>query len=134
MKATKVTVLLMALTIVFSGCKGKVDENTPIEQVKAEAAKLFEAKNIDKLKSVALNLKEQIVDKTEELKPISDKISQIDITKLIGPEADKVKKELETLKTEAGQIRETISSLKDRFQIYYDKLIELKADISDIKL
>lgn len=134
MRLVKLVSVLSILVLSVWGCSKKVDEKTPIEQVKAQAQQLFEAKNVEKLKSAALNIKEQIEEKTAELKPITEKISGVDFTKLIGDNADKAKKELEGLKSEATQLKTTISSLKDRFEIYYEKLVELKADVADLKM
>lgn len=114
--------LLLSL-VAFVGCGKKADENKPLGEVKAEA----ETMSVEKVRSMALAYKDAIVAKKEEVEKVSVKLKDIPITKMMGDEAKGLQAEIKTL-SESGK------ALKERFEIYYDKLKEKGGDLSGLKL
>jgi len=109
--------------LVLGGCGKKADENKPVSEVKTEAEKM----SVDKLKSMATTYKDAIVEKQEEIKKLSEKLKDIPVTEMLGEEAKGIKSEVEAL-------NKSISALKDRFNVYYDKLKEKGGDVSGLEL
>jgi hypothetical protein len=101
------------------GCGKKADENKPIVEVKAEA-KVMDA---DELREMAIAYKEAILAKKEDVERIKDKIKEIPITEIISEETAKLKDDVEELLRSVGR-------LKERFEIYYENLIDKKGDLS----
>ena len=56
-----------------------------------------------------------------------EQIKAIPITEALGEEAKSLKADLEELNS-------SLKALKERFDVYYNKLVELKADVSSLKL
>ena len=121
------TMLLACTLLIMVGCGSKsgsgVDETKPISEVKAEA----ETMSVEQLKEIALKYKKAIEAKQPEIDKILEQIKAIPIAEALGEEA-------KSLKTEADQLTKSLSALKERFQVYYDKLVELKADVSALTL
>ena len=114
---------LMALCLLnLVGCGKKADESKPIDEVKAEAEKM----NIDQLRSMALKYKDAIIAKNGEIDGVVSQLKEIPITKKLGAEAKELKTEFETLSS-------SLSALNQRLKVYYDKLKEKGADLSDLK-
>ncbi|MBN2456334.1 MAG: hypothetical protein JXB29_07365 [Sedimentisphaerales bacterium] len=105
------------------GCGKKVDENKPISEVKTEAAGM----NVEQLKKTALAYKETIMAKQEDIEKITAKLKDIPVAEAIGAEAKKLKSEIDT-------INESLSALKERFEIYYNQLKEKGGDISGLQI
>ena len=115
---------LMALCILsLVGCGEKADENKPVAEVKAEAEKM----DVDQLKAMALKYKDAISDKKVEIEKITAKLKEIPMTKMLGDEA-------KALKADIDSLSKSLSDLKERFDIYYQKVKEKGGDISDLKL
>ena len=118
------TVALTAVVMLtLAGCGSKADENKPMSDVKAEA----ESMSVEKLKATAMAYKKAIEAKKPELEKITAKLKEIPFTEALGNEAKSLKSEIDTLSKSAR-------SLKERFDVYYGKLKELKADVSDLTL
>jgi len=124
---TKLLLLSVGLSAVvmlmLGGCCSKADENKPMSDVKAEA----ETMSVEKLKATALAYKKAIEAKKPELEKITAKLKEIPLAEALGKEAKSLKSEIDTLNKSVG-------ALKERFGVYYGKLKELKADVSDLAL
>jgi Skp family chaperone for outer membrane proteins len=106
----------LVLAAMLTGCGGsKIDENKPIDQVAADAAKMGQAelqKMVDKYQAV-------IAEKGKELDALKDQIKEIPMTELLG---DKAKE----LKEDAGEITASLSKLKDQMEVYAKELAAKK--------
>ena len=121
-----IAVLLMVCAIlVFAGCgsKSEVDETKPLSEVKAEA----ETMTVEQLKDTAMQYKKAIEAKQPEIDKLMEQLKAVPITEALGDEA-------KSLKTDVEQLNSSLKALKERFDVYYNKLVELKADVSNLKL
>ena len=115
--------LSAVVMLMVVGCGSKADENKPMSDVKSEA----ESMSVAKLKATALAYKKAIEAKKPELEQITAKLKAIPLTEALGSEA-------KSLKTDIEDLNESVGALKERFGVYYDKLKELKEDVSDLTL
>jgi len=115
--------LLVLCSLIVLGCGRKADENKPISEVKAEAEKM----NLHQLKSMALKYKDAIAAKNADVKKIAAKLEDIPVTKLLGEEA-------KGLKADIDNLNKSVSALKERFEIYYNRIKEKGGDVSDLKI
>ena len=106
-----------------AGCGKGADENKPVSEVKAEADGMDAAA----LREMAIAYKEKIIAKKSEAEKIMVKLKEIPVTNLLGEEAKGLKADIETLNT-------SISNLKKRFQIYYNKLKDKNGDLSGLNI
>ena len=113
--------LAFCLAALF-GCGKKADENKPVSEVKAEADKM----SVDKLRSMAVKYKDAIVAKQDEIEKFTGKLKDIPITEKLGTEAKELTSEIEAL-------NKSISSLRERLQVYYQKLKEKGGDLSGLE-
>ena len=104
------------------GCGKKADENKPVSEVKAEADKM----SVDKLRSMAVKYKDAIVAKQDEIEKFTGKLKDIPITEKLGTEAKE-------LTSEIGALNKSVSALRERFQVYYQKLKEKGGDLSGLE-
>lgn len=121
-----IAVLLMVCAmLVFAGCGSKsgVDETKPLSEVKSEA----ETMTVEQLKDIAMKYKKAIEAKQPEIDKLMEQIKAIPIAEALGDEA-------KSLKADVEQLNSSLKGLKERFDVYYNKLIELKADVSNLKL
>jgi hypothetical protein len=103
-------------------CGKKADENKPMSEVKAEAERM----SVEELRAMAMKYKEAIsAKKAETERVIGKQISDIPVAKKLGGEATE-------LSTEMDNLSKSLSALKERFQVYYDKLKEKGGDLSDL--
>ena len=126
MKTSKIITfycLLVLCSLLLFGCGKKADENKPLSEVRTEAEKM----NVEKLRSMAMEYKEAVLGKKAELEKLADKLKAIPVTKMLGDEAKGLKAEIETL-------NKSVSALKERFQVYYNKLKEKGGDLSGLEL
>jgi chromosome segregation ATPase len=115
--------VMLGLALVMGGCNGDgADEQKPIGDVQAEVDKL----DVDQLRAKAQDYQKQILSKQEEVTKLADKIKEIPVTELLGDEAKNLKADLEDL-------NKSLKNLKDRFQVYYDKLKEKGGDVSGLE-
>jgi len=105
------------------GCRKKADETKPMGEVKAEAEKM----SIDELRDMALKYKEAILAKQSEIDKVMAQLKEIPITKALGEEAKGLKADIENL-------TKSVKALKERFEIYYNKIKEQGGDVSDLKI
>jgi hypothetical protein len=115
--------LLVLASFALCGCGKKADENKPVGEVKAEAEKM----SIEKLKSTAMAYKEAITAKKGEVEKIASKLKDIPLTKMVGDEA-------KGLKADIDGLNKSISALKSRFEVYYNKLKEKGGDLSSLSI
>ena len=115
---------LSALCSLFLvSCGKKADENKPISEVKAEAEKM----DLEELRSMALKYKDAILAKQDDIAQITAELKKIPIAEMLGEEA-------KGLKSDIDNLNKSLSSLKERFEIYYDKIKEKGGDLSDLKI
>ena len=122
-KDAKFYLLLLLCSLVLLGCSQKADEDKPISEVKAEAEKM----DAGQLRSMALQYKEAIVAKKGELEKLASKLKDIPVTKMAGAEAKEIKAELDNISKSA-------SALRDKFNIYYNKLKEKGGSTSGLEI
>ena len=103
--------------------KLEADENKPIGEVKAEA----ETMSVEKLKSMAMTYKEAVTAKTGEVDGLTAKLKEIPLTKMMGDEA-------KGLKGDIDELNKSVSALKERFEVYYNKLKEKGGDLSGLNI
>ena len=115
--------LLVLISLALYGCGKKADENKPIGEVKVEAEKM----SIEKLRSMAMTYKEAITAKKGEAEKIATKLKDIPIAKMLSDEA-------KALKADIDQLNKSVSSLKERFEVYYNKLKEKGGDLSGLEI
>ncbi len=114
---------LVLCSMALTGCSKKADENKPIGEVKAEAEKM----NIEELRSMALKYKDAITAKQDEIAKISAELKKIPIADMLGEEA-------KGLKADVDALTKSVSALKERFEIYYDKIKEKGGDLAGLTL
>ena len=115
--------LLITCTLVVLGCGKKADESKPISEVKAEAEKM----SADDLQAAAESYMDAALAKKGEIEKLTAKLKEIPIAQMAGDEAKKIK-------TEVDAVTKSLSALKERFQVYYDKLKEKGIDVSALKI
>jgi len=121
-----IVALLLACTVLFfvgCGSKSDVDETKPLSEVKAEA----ETMTVEQLKEVAMKYKKAIEAKQPEINKLMEQLKAVPLTEALGEEAKALKADIEELNS-------SLKSLRERFNIYYNKLVELKADVSGLTL
>ena len=122
-KKTSLFCLLVFCCLALLGCGKKADESKPVSKVRAEAEKM----NAEQLRKIAMKYKEAVLAKSADVEKITAKLKEIPVTELLGNEA-------KGLKTEIDNLNKSISALKDRFQIYYNKLKEKGGDLTGLEL
>ncbi len=115
--------LLALCFVALFGCGKKADENKPLSEVKAEADKM----SADKLRSMAMAYKDAISAKKGEVEKVASKLKGIPVTKMLEDEAKGLKSDIEIL-------NKSVSALKERFQVYYNKLEEKSGDTSGLQI
>lgn len=118
--------LLVLCSIVLVGCSktetidATVDENQPISEVQAQAEKM----NSDELRTIALKYKDAIKVKSEEMN---------EITSNLLPSMAKEGITLTDIKEKVDGVVTSLNKLKERFEIYYNKLKEKGGDVSGLE-
>jgi hypothetical protein len=128
MKNSKSVVLFVVLAaiIMLSGCGkkgGSVDEGKPISEIKAEADKM----NVDQLREMAIKYRDAIKDKSVQVDKVMVKLREAGAGAAMTDEFKEIKNEIAALTKSMG-------ALKQRYGVYYDKLVLSKADVSGLKL
>ncbi len=109
-KALLFAICALGAGLMLTVC-GNVDEDKPLEQVKAEAAKW----DADKLEDVIEEYTEAIEEKAEELKAELEKLKEIPLTEITGEKAKAIKAETEKL-------TESIAKMKKQLEAYAEAL------------
>ena len=106
----------LMLVAMLTGCGGnKIDENKPMDQVAADAARMGQAelqKMVDKYNAA-------IAEKGKELDALKARIKEIPLNELMG---DKAK----TLKADLSKIADSTGKLKDQMAVYAKELAAKK--------
>jgi chromosome segregation ATPase len=116
-------IALAGCVLGLGGCGKKADENKPIAEVQAEAAKM----NVEQLKAKAMEYKEALVAKKAEIEKVAAKLKEIPVTEQLGAEA-------KALQTEITNLNKSVGALTERFQIYYNKLKEMGGDAAGLEI
>ena len=124
MRKTILLLLAFVLLATISACgKKSTDENTPLDQVKAAAAKM----DATQLRAAALSFKDSVVAKQTQLKQISEQLMAIGPTELQSQKATQLKAELD-------KAEKSIMALKERFNVYYEQLKAKAGDLTGLEL
>ena len=123
MRKTSFYCMLVMCCFMLVGCGKKADESKPVSEVKAEAEKM----SVEQLRATAMKYKEAILAKGDEVDKIVAELKKIPVTKMLGEEAKQLKAEIDNL-------NKSVTLLKERFQIYYNKLKEKNGDLSGLEL
>ena len=115
--------LLAACSLAVLGCSEKADESKPISEVKAEAEKM----SAEDLQAAAKKYMDAATAKKGEVEKLAAKLKAIPVAEMMGDEAKKIKAEVDA-------VTKSASALKERFQVYYDKLKEKGIDVSALKI
>jgi hypothetical protein len=115
--------LLVLCSVVLLGCGKKADENKPVSEIKAEA----DTMSIEKLRSMAIKYQDAVAAKKVEVEKLANKLKAIPIAEKFGNEAKTITAELEALNS-------SISALKERFHVYYQKVKEQGGDLSGLEV
>ena len=120
MKTVKDILLCCCLTLCvlgLFGCGKKADEGKSMGEVSAEAEKM----DVEELRSMALKYKDAIMARQDDI------AKKIPLTEMLGEEAKGLKADVENL-------NKSLSALKERFGVYYDKLKEKGGDASGLQI
>jgi uncharacterized lipoprotein YehR (DUF1307 family) len=107
----------------LAGCGKKADENKPVSEAKAEAEKM----STKDLRAMAVAYKDAILAKKGEAENLAKKLADI-------PIAQKLDSEAKSLQSDIDSLNKSLSALRERFQIYYDKLKEKGGDVSGLEI
>ncbi len=105
------------------GCGKKADENKPISEVKAEAEKM----DTDGLRAMAMVYQKSIAAKNSEVEKLTATLKDIPVTEMLGDKAKELKADIDNL-------NKSLSALKERFEVYYQKLKEQGGDLSGLQV
>ncbi len=123
-KARFLFVPAMCALLALVGCgQSSADETKPLPEVKAEAAKM----DVSALRDMAMSYKNALTAKQGEIEAVQAKIKEIPMQEMLGEEAKK-------LKAEVDAISKSVKALKERFEVYYNKLKDMDGDLSGLKL
>ncbi|MHB9071436.1 MAG: hypothetical protein ACYC54_13850 [Sedimentisphaerales bacterium] len=111
------------IAVGLAGCAGKVDESKPIADVQADAQKM----DVAQLTAMATKYKDAITAKNADVDKVMAKIKEIPLADAMGKEAGALKQDVDALAT-------SIKALKERFDVYYGKLVEKGADVSGLSI
>ena len=120
-KAKKITlcVLLVTSLFVFSGCgKKKADPNKPVDQVKAEAAKM----DAKELQQMVNSYTEALAGKKTEVEKIVIELKKVPLTEMAGEKA-------KSFTANIDSVNKSIAALNERMKIYSDALAEKSAGL-----
>ncbi|MHC4087422.1 MAG: hypothetical protein ACYSWZ_14985 [Planctomycetota bacterium] len=113
--------VLVSLTVL--GCGKEADEAKPVSEVKAEAEQM----DTNELRSAATRYKEAITAKKSELERITDKLKEIPVAEMLGEEA-------KGLQADIADLNKSVSALRERFDVYLQKLREKGGDTSGLEI
>ena len=122
-KKTAIFCIVVACAMVLAGCSKEADETKPVSEVKAEAEKM----DVAQLKAMALKYKAAIEAKTGDIGQLADKLKKIPLTEALGTEAKEFKSEIDAL-------TKSLNALKERFDVYYQKLKDKGEEVSDLEI
>lgn len=118
--------LLVLCTLIVFGCGnggGGADETKPMSEVKAEAEKM----DAGQLRAMAETYKKAIVAKQADIEKVTAKLKEIPLTSMMGEEA-------KALKADVANLNASITALKARFEVYYEKLKAAGGDLTGLQI
>ena len=118
--------MLVLCSMIVLGCGnggGEADEAKPISEVKAEAEKM----DAGQLRAIAMQYKDAIVAKQADIEKVTAKLKEIPLTSMMGEEA-------KALKADISNLSASITALKARFDVYYEKLKAAGGDLKGLQL
>lgn len=118
--------LLVLCSVVVLGCgQGgqEADEAKPMSEVKAEAEKM----DAGQLREMAMKYKDAIVAKQGEIEKVTAKLKEIPLAEKLGEEA-------KALQSDIADLNASITALKARFDVYYEKLKAAGGDLSGLEI
>ena len=115
--------LLVLCSLAMFGCGKKADESKPVSEVRAEAEKM----DVGQLRSMAIQYKDAIMAKQDEIAKIGAELKKIPVTEMLGEKA-------KGLTADVDSLTKSVSALTERFQVYYDKVKEKGGDLSGLTL
>ncbi|MDD5135074.1 MAG: hypothetical protein PHP01_06670 [Phycisphaerae bacterium] len=118
-----VVVCAVCIAVGLAGCAGKADEGKPMTDVQAEAQKM----STEQLKAAAMKYKDAIMAKQADVEKVMAKLKAISAAEMMGKEATEVRQEVDNLS-------KSLKALKERFDVYYNKLKETGGDVSDLSI
>lgn len=114
--------VLLATLLVVWGCGKKADPNKPIPEVQAEAEKM----DVQQLRDIAMQYKDTIAAKAEQVKNEGLKLKDIPLAEMTGDKAKAI--------TEAvDQLKKDVDALTERLKIYVDELKKKGGDTSGLQ-
>ena len=116
-------VAIVSCLLGLMGCGKKADEDKPIAEVQAEAAKM----DVEQLKAMAMKYKDAIVAKKAEIEKIAAKVKEIPIAEQMGAEA-------KALQDDIANLNKSVTALTERFQVYYNKIKEMGGDLAGLEI
>jgi hypothetical protein len=106
----------LMVAALLAGCGGsKIDENKPIDQVAADAAKMGQAD----LQKMVSQYEAAIAEKMKEVDALKGQLKEIPLTELMGEKA-------KALKDDAAEITASLGKLKDQMAVYAKELAAKK--------
>ncbi|MHC4159852.1 MAG: hypothetical protein ACYSSO_12320 [Planctomycetota bacterium] len=123
MRNVTIYCLVCLLILSVAGCGKKADENKTIGEVRAEADKM----SVAELRDTALKYKDAILAKQSEIDKVVAQLKKVPITDALSEEAKGLKGEIDNL-------MKSTKALKERFEIYYNKLKEQGGDVSGLEI
>jgi hypothetical protein len=119
--------LLVLCVLAVSGCgdegSQEIDPTKPISQVQAEAENM----STSALRTMAMKYKEAIAEKKGYIEQVTAKLKGIPSAEMTGEVALELKSDLRNLER-------SVAALKERFNIYYEKLKAAGGDLSGLEI
>lgn len=115
--------LLVGVILAVVGCGQSANETKPIGEVQSEAQSM----DVSALRKMAMTYKDAIEAKMADVEKVQAKLKEISPMEMMGEEAKSLKSEIDAITT-------SVNALKERFQVYYNKLKELNGDLSGLEL
>lgn len=119
--AAMVVLLGVAFGVVV-GCGGGASEDKPLDQVKAEAAKM----NADQLRASANEYLSAIKAQQDKLKEVQDRLTGLKVTEMMS---DKAK----AIQADAAKIGSSVTKLQARMSVYVDELKKKGGDATGLE-
>ena len=117
-----VVVLLGVAFGVVVGCGGGASEDKPLDQVKAEAAKM----NADQLRASANEYLSAIKAQQDKLKGVQDRLKELKVTEMLS---DKAK----AIQADAAKIGTSVTKLQERLSVYVGELKKKGGDATGLE-
>jgi outer membrane murein-binding lipoprotein Lpp len=113
----------VCIAVGLAGCASKADENKPMTDVQAEAQKM----NAEQLRAAAMKYRDAIMAKQADVEKVMAKLKAIPPAEIMGKEATQVRQDVDN-------ISKSIKALKERLDVYYNKLEEMGGDVSGLSI